>query len=116
MSRYVEIGFLVIIAVLVAVGGRLLLATFSAHRPIAAVVLLALIAVSLFALRRTYKTPGEGARLVITKYVTYLVAAGLALADTLAPVKWLPGSCIAAVEVALVFDMITIATRERAGA
>jgi len=113
MSRYLEIGFLVVIALLVAVYGRLLLATLGMHRSIAGLVLVGLIVVSYVALRRTYKQPGDGARLIITKYVTYLVAAALALVEMIAPAKWLPGSIIAALEVALVFDMITIATRPK---
>jgi hypothetical protein len=59
------------------------------------------------------RQPGDDARLVITKYVAYLVAAFLVLADVLYPAKWLPGSCIAAAELALVFDMIAIATRKQ---
>jgi hypothetical protein len=42
-----------------------------------------------------------------------LCAAILALLAVLAPAKWVFGSCIAAAEVALVFDMITIVARGR---
>jgi len=114
ISRYAEIAALAVIALLAAGGGRTILAELASHRVLAGFVIAALIVLAIVGLRRTYRTPGDDARLVITKYVAYLAAAGLVLADVLVPAKWLPGSCIAAVEVALVFDMMTIATRRRA--
>ena len=110
-SRGVEIASLAAIALIVAVGGRLVLANLAAHRGIAALAMAALIAGAALALRRTYRAPTDETRIVITKYVAYLVAALLALWDVLAPAKWIPGSCIAAVEVALIFDIITIWAR-----
>jgi hypothetical protein len=110
-SRYVEIASLAVIAILVAVGGKLVLANLATHKAIAAAAIAVLIAGAAVALRRTYRTPNDETRIVVTKYVAYLVAAILALWDLLAPAKWLPGSCIAAVEVALVFDIITIWAR-----
>jgi hypothetical protein len=110
-SRFVEIGSLGVIALLVAVGGKLLLVNLAGHKAIAALAFAALIGGAVVALRRTYRTPSDQTRIVITKYVAYLVAAGLALWDVVAPAKWIPGSCIAAAEVALVFDIITIWVR-----
>lgn len=114
MARYAEIAALTVIALLVAGGGRVLLAEMATERTIAAMVIAALIVIAVIGLRRTYRMPGNDARLAITKSVAYLVAAGLALVDVLAPMKWVPGSCIAAAVVAIVFDIITIATRPRA--
>jgi hypothetical protein len=113
ISRYAEIAALAVIALIVAAGGRTILAELGTHRPLAAVVIAGLIVFSVVGLRRTYRGAADDARLVITKHVAYLAAAGLILADVLMPAKWLPGSCIAAAEVALVFDMMTIATRRR---
>jgi hypothetical protein len=107
-SRLGEIVALSAISIMVAAGGKLVLANLGTHRAIAAVVIAVLIAGSSGALRRAYRQPGDQTRIVITKYVAYLVAAVLALWDVLAPAKWIPGSCIAAAEVALVFDIITI--------
>jgi hypothetical protein len=107
-SRLGEIVALSAIAIMVAAGGKLVLAHLGTHRAIAAAVIALLIVGASVALRRVYRLPGDQTRIVITKYVAYLVAAVLALWDVLAPAKWLPGSCIAAAEVALVFDIITI--------
>jgi hypothetical protein len=112
-SRFVEIGALLVIAILVGAGGKLVLANLATHRAIAAIAIAVLIAGAALALRRTYRVRGDDTRIVITKYVAYLVAAILAFFDVLTPAKWIPGSCIAAVEVALVFDMITIWARDR---
>jgi len=110
-SRFGEIAALGAIAIMLARGGRLVLASLSAHRAVAALAIAVLIAVASVALRRVYRLPGDETRIIITKYVAYLVAAVLALWDVLSPAKWIPGSCIAAVEVALVFDIITIWAR-----
>jgi hypothetical protein len=113
-ARFGEIAALAVIALLVAVGGKLVLANLASHKAVAAFAILILIAGAAVALRRAYRAPNDEARIVITKYVAYLVAAILALWDVLAPAKWIPGSCIAAVEVALVFDIITIWARRNA--
>jgi hypothetical protein len=110
-SRGVEIAALAAIALIVAVGGKLVLANLATHRAFAALAIAAIIIGAALALRRTYRVPSDETRIVITKYVAYLVAAMLALWDVLAPAKWIPGSCIAAVEVALIFDIITIWAR-----
>jgi hypothetical protein len=113
ISRYVEIAALAVIAVLIAAGGRSILSGFGSHRVLAAFVIVGLIVLALAGLRRTFRAAAGDARLVITKNVAYLAVAGLVLTDMLAPAKWLPGSCIAAAEVALVFDIMTIVTRRR---
>jgi hypothetical protein len=110
-SRLVEIGSLAVLAVMIAAGGKAVLANLAAHRAIAAIAFVTLIAAAVVALRRAYRASGDDLRIVITKYVAYLVAALLALWEVLAPAKWIPGSCIAAIEVALVFDMITVWAR-----
>jgi ABC-type Fe3+-siderophore transport system permease subunit len=110
-SRYGEIAALAAISIMVAFGGKLVLANLSTHRAAAAAAIAILIAVASVALRRVYRFPNDETRIVITKYVAYLVAAILALWDVLAPAKWIPGSCIVAAEVALVFDIITIWAR-----
>ncbi|MFN2461492.1 MAG: hypothetical protein ABR591_12535 [Candidatus Velthaea sp.] len=113
MARTAEIAALAVIALLLAAGGRTLLAMLAAHRAVAAPALAVLIVLALGGLRRIYRAPDDDARAVITKNVAYVVAAALALWDVLAAAKWLPGACIAAAEVALVFDMLTIAARRR---
>jgi hypothetical protein len=113
-SRLVEIGSLLFIALLVAMGGKLVLADLASHRALAAVAITVLIVGGVFALRRAFRAPNDETRIIITKYVAYLVAAALTLWYVIAPAKWVPGSCIAAAEVALVFDIITIWARSNA--
>ncbi|MGD0475483.1 MAG: hypothetical protein ABSB70_20030 [Candidatus Velthaea sp.] len=110
-SRFGEIAALGVIALLVAYGGRLVLTNLGTHRGLAAAAIVLIIVGSSVGLRRAYRLPSDETRIVITKYVAYLVAAVLALWDVLAPAKWVPGSCIAAAEVAIVFDIITIWAR-----
>lgn len=114
MSRYVEIAALAVIALLIAAFGRLLLGELASQRVFSAIVIAVLIIASSLQMRRTYRTLTGDARLAITKNACYLVAAILALVDVLAPMKWVPGSVIAAAVVAIVFDIITIATRKGA--
>jgi hypothetical protein len=105
---------LAVIGLLVAGGGKVLLAQMAQHRLLAALVLAGLVVAAVLGLRRNYLTPSDDARLVVTKNSAYLVAAALALWQILAPAKWVPGSCIAAAEVAIVFDIIMIAARRGA--
>lgn len=115
-SRLIEIVSLAVIALLVAVGGKAVLANLASHKAVAGLAIAVLIVGGALALRRTFRAPDDQTRVVITKYVAYLVGAVLALWEVLAPAKWLPGSCVAAIEVALVFDIITIwAGRNAAG-
>jgi hypothetical protein len=105
-------GRMVAIALVVAVGGKSVLANLATHKAPASAAFVVLIAAAAVALRRTYRVPNAETQVVVTKYVAYLVAAALALWDVLAPARWIPGSCIAAAEVALVFDIITIWARK----
>ena len=64
----------------------------------------------LFALRRAVVgTPSD--RVEVTKAATYLTAAALAFVAIGLHVHWAIGASIAAVEAALVFDIITIIAR-----
>jgi hypothetical protein len=113
-SRIAEVGALAFIAFLVATGGRILLHALGNFRVAAALVLVVLLVTAFMNALRTYRAAGPDARAAITRSVAYMVAGALALADVLVPAKWIPGSCIAAAEVALAFDIITVVTRKRA--
>jgi len=112
-SRRFEIAALALIALLVLFGGRILIHVLAGYRiPAAVLIAVALIAGFVNA-RRTYAAAPADARVTITRSVAYLVGGALALWEILWPAKWLPGSCIAAFEVALVFDIIIVAARIR---
>jgi hypothetical protein len=113
LSRLAEIAALVFIAFLVATGGRILLHALGNFRLAAALVLIIVLVAAFVSAQRTYRAARADARVAITRSVAYMVAAALALAEVVVPAKWIPGSCIAAMEVALAFDIVTVATRKR---
>lgn len=110
-TRYTEIGIMAAIALLVALGGRVLLANMQQYKLASAAVIAVVILAVLASVRRAYVGDPAQMRVGVTKNLAYLSAAGLALFAVLAPAKWVYGSTIAALEVALVFDMITLAAR-----
>jgi len=107
-TRFTEIGFMAAIALLVAIGGQVLLHNLQQYKIAAAVVIAALILATLANVRRAFVGDPAQMRLGVTKHLAYLTAGVLALFAVLAPAKWVYGSTIAAMEVALVFDIITI--------
>ena len=115
-SRVAEIVWMTIIAVLIAAGGNIVLASLDKHRGFAAVVLAAAVVVALLGVRRTIAQNAPTARRDVTKAGAYLVAAILAFAAIALHVHWAIGGCIAAAEAAIVFDIVTIAARPRAAA
>ena len=111
--RVAEIVWLIVIAVLVAVGGNVVLALLAQHRGFADVLLLLVAVAAFFGLRRAYVANSATARSDVTKAATYFVAAVLAFVAIGLHVHWAIGACIAAIETALVFDIITIVARVR---
>jgi len=113
-TRIAEIAWLTAIAVLVALGGNVVLASLDVHRAFAAVVLGAAVVAALLAVRRTIAANAPTARRDVTKAATYLVAAILAFVAIVLHVHWAIGASIAAAEAALVFDIVAVAARPRA--
>ncbi len=66
-----------------------------------------------FALRRAFVANTATARADVTKAATYFVAAVLAFVAIGLHVHWAIGACIAAIETALVFDIISNVARMR---
>jgi len=110
-TRFTEIGFMAAIAVLVALGGRVLLANMQQYKLASSIVIALLILATLANVLRAYTGDPAQMRLGVTKHLAYLSAATLALFAVLAPAKWVYGSTIAALEIALVFDIISLAAR-----
>jgi hypothetical protein len=110
-SRVAEIAWMTVIAVLVALGGNVLLGLLAAHRAFAAVLLGALAVAALLGLRRAFVANAPTARIDVTKAAAYFVAALLAFVAIGLHVHWAIGATIAAAEAALVFDIVTIAAR-----
>lgn len=108
-----EIVAMAFIAFLIAVGGKRLLFVLSEHRLWGALLAAGLVLAALGSLRRAYDPSSPEARVNVTKAGAYVCAAALALWAVVAPASWVFGSCIVAAEIALVFDIITVAARGR---
>jgi len=113
MQRKGEMIAMIVIAVLIAVGGRQLLITLGHYKTWGAVLAAALVFVAVRELRTAYDPSAPDARVEVTKAGAYFVAALLTLIAVLVPQRWAFGSCIVSVEIALVFDIITLAARMR---
>ncbi len=112
-ARIVEIAAIAVIAVLVALGGRVVLAMLGQHKPWGWLIAAGLVYLAVNGVRGAYDPTAPEARVNVTKAGAYLVAAALALWAVLLPSRWVYGSCIVAAEAALVFDLITIAAPRR---
>jgi hypothetical protein len=110
-ARIWEIAALAVIAVLVAFGGHNVLVMLGQHKPWGWLIAAGLVYLAVNGVRSAMRTD---ARVDVTKAGAYLCAAVLALWAVLLPARWVFGSCIAAAEIALVFDVITLAAPRRA--
>jgi len=113
MQRKGEMIAMGAIAVLIAIGGRQLLATLSHQKTWGALLAAAIVFLAVRELRGAYNPALPDARVEVTKAAAYFCAAALALWAILAPARWVVGSCIVAAEVAVVFDIISIAASSR---
>ena len=109
-----EIAALAVIAVLVAFGGHNVLVMLGQHKPWGWLIAAGLVYLAVNGIRAVYDPVSPEARVNVTKAGAYLVAAVLALWAVLLPARWVYGSCIAAAEIALVFDLITLAASRAA--
>ena len=112
-SRVAEMVWLIVIAILVAAGGNVVLGLLAQHRAFAEVLLLIVTIAAFFGLRRAFVANAATARADVTKAATYFAAAILAFVAIGLHVHWAIGACIAAIEAAIVFDIITIVARLR---
>ena len=112
-TRAAEMLWLIVIAILVAPGGNVVLALLAQHRAFAEVLLLVVVIAAFFGLRRAYVANTATARSDVTKAATYFAAAILVFVAIGLHVHWAIGASIAAIEAALIFDIVTIAARSR---
>jgi hypothetical protein len=114
--RLPEIVWLVAIGVLIAMGAVPVLHFLAAHRLPGTLMLVAVIVGTLEMIRRAYVPDSPSVRADVTKAIAYCVAAILALVTIDWGPHWAIRACITAAEVAVVFDIATIAARPRAAA
>lgn len=112
--RLPEIAWLLVIAVLVAMGGGRMLPKLQTMPLLGSLLLLVALAGTIVMIRRAYQPSSPTVRQDVTKGVAYCCAAVLGLIAVAGRQHWAIGSCIAAFEVALVFDIVTIAARPHA--
>ena len=111
-ARIAEIAWLVVIAALVAIGGFSVLRMLAHNRLLGLLVVAAAIAAGVVAIRRSYDPARPETRREVTKAAAYCCAALLALVPVVTGKH--EGIAIVAAEIALIFDIVTIAARPRA--
>ncbi|GAC1585475.1 MAG: hypothetical protein NVS3B7_20510 [Candidatus Elarobacter sp.] len=112
--RLPEIAWLLVIGVLIALGTAPVLRFLALNRVAGALVLVVVIVGTIVMIRRAYDPASTTVRADVTKGVAYCVAAVLALITVVWHPHWAIRACITAAEVAIVFDIVTIAARPRA--
>ncbi len=106
-SRVLEGAFIGVIMVAVLFGGRSWLVDVSQFHGIAIAVLGAIALVVVYAFRSNYLRGGPTARLHATRDAAFLAAVASAIAFVAAPARWSLGATVAAVEFALVVELMT---------
>jgi len=109
--RLAEIAPLAAIALLIAAGAAPLLRFLAVNRTVGTLVLVVVVIGTLVMIRRAYVAAAPTVRADVTKAVAYCAAAVLALLTVDWGPHWAIRACITAAEVAVIFDIVTIATR-----
>lgn len=112
-TRLFEIVWLALIAVLVAAGTPLVISVLGQNRVVGTALLLLVIAATVVMIRRAYVPTSPTVRADVTKAIAYCAAAILALITLDWNPHWAIRACITAAEVAIIFDIITVAKRPR---
>jgi hypothetical protein len=112
--RLPEIAWLVVIAILVALGTAPVLRFLAHNRLGGTLLLVAAVLATVVMIRRAYDPAAPSVRADVTKAVAYCAAAVLALVTVVWNPHWAIRACITAAEVAILFDVFTIVTRPRA--
>jgi hypothetical protein len=115
-TRPAEIAWLVVIAILIAIGASPVLQFMARNRVGATIVTLALIVATVVMIRRAYLPSSPTVRADVSKACAYCVAAVLAFVTVEWNPHWAIRACISAAEVAVVFDIITVVARPKGAA
>jgi hypothetical protein len=107
VSRIIETGSVILIAVAVLFGGRTLLFGISQYHKLSLVVLAVLFVLQTVAVRRNYARGGALAQLRASRDVAFIATIILAFIVVASPARWSIGATIAAFEFALVLDILT---------
>jgi hypothetical protein len=105
-SRTVEAAFIAVIALVVLIGGRSLLVEIAHFGYPAAFALGALTLAQTLALRRNIAAGGPLVGVQATRDMAFIGASTAAALFVLAPARWSIGTCIVALEIALVLELM----------
>jgi hypothetical protein len=106
VSRTVETLSVILIAVAILFGGRFLLFGIAQHHGFSLVILAVLFVLQSAMLRRNRARGGPLAQLRATRDVAFLATTILTFLVVLSPQRWSIGATIAALEFALVLDLL----------
>ncbi len=112
-TRLAEIAWLVVIAILIAIGTSPLLEFLAHNRVGGTIVTLALVVATIAMVRRAYVPNSPAARADVSKALAYCAAAIFAFVTVEWNPHWAIRACISAAEVAIIFDIITVAARPK---
>jgi hypothetical protein len=113
-TRRAEIAWLVVIAILIAIGAAPLLEFLARNRAGAAILTLGAIVATIVMIRRAYVPSSPTVRADVSKACAYCAAAIMAFVTVEWDPHWAIRACISAAEVAIIFDIITVAARPKA--
>lgn len=105
--RYVEAGFIALMAVAVLVGGRSLLVQVASFRGVAISVLGVIAIVIVYAFRREFLAGGPLARIHAARDTAFLAAIAAAVAFVAVPQRWSLGATTVALEIALIVELMS---------
>jgi hypothetical protein len=112
-TRRAEIAWLVVIAILIAMGAAPLLEFLARNRAGGTIVTLGAIVATVVMIRRAYVPSSPTVRADVSKACAYCAAAIMAFIMVEWNPHWAVRACISAAEVAVVFDIITVAARPK---
>ena len=106
IERVLEVTSLVVIALAILIGGRLLLQNLLQFRTAAAIALAVVFVAQVVAFRRRVATRDYDNGMRVTRDVIFLVANLLALLEIASPQRWVLGATIAAAEFGVVCELL----------
>ncbi len=109
-SRIFEIACLAIMAFAILLGGQFLLLAIAKFHGLAISVLGALAIFVVYAFRRNFLAGGPQARIHAARDGAFLAAIAAAISFIVAEAKWSLGATIVAVEVAIVVEVLSLAS------
>jgi len=113
-ARAIEVGSLILMALLVLVGGRSLLVEIAKFQLPAILGLCAIGIAQTVAVRRNFAAGGRLARVRVSRDVAFVAAIAAAIAFVVFPARWSLGAAVAATEFGLALELLARFSPEEA--